>query len=548
MAEEPTQTGQQPDEEPKSWLSARVEPFWVNPATIKGTVAILFGLFVMLAPGATLTIFRVGMGIALIVSGGSDLWFNRRREAGGSRLGEGLLSIGVGIVLVAFPRLSFAALLILFAGYLFVRGLTALSGAWRRRHDGTWVGPTVRGGLYLAAGGAVLLVPEGLLAGIAITTATGAFVLGGIMLAYGLQYRDEGDLIDIDAATVSQIIRDWINSRDVGSAKRARIGDTLFFEEPERVHKLTSWWVMLLLSVAIATFAVLQDSTAVVIGAMLIAPLMTPIMGTAAGIVNGWNARVLHSLGMVAAGVGAGIALAFILAIWVPALVPLDANSQVTSRVSPTLVDMLIALAAGAAGAYATVDDRVSSSITGVAIAVALVPPLAVVGITLEAGRTDDALGAFLLFSTNLVSIILAGVLVLYLTGFAPFQRFMEHRDQILTALATVAAAAIVILIPLVFTAEGILISASRQASAQTVVEEWTSGFEDLRVVRVDVDGERVDVFLSGREEPDQIEMSVGALEDDLSEEFGTPVTVVVEFAPTILVEYSDAEGVERSG
>ncbi len=534
---------QQPGSKAKSWLSARVEPFWVNPATIKGTVALAFGLFVLLAPGATLTVFRYGVGMALVLSGGSDVWFNRRRQAGSGRVTEGLLSMGIGLTLMLFPRLAFNVMALVVAGFLVVRGTIALLSTWRDRSGNTWAASLVRGVLFILLGIIVVFVPESLLGGIMISVATAAFILGGIMLGYGLQYRDEKDLVDIDSATVSQIVRRWADSRDIGEDKRETISTTLFFEPPNRLHKLMSWWVMLLLSVAIATFAVLQDSTAVVIGAMLIAPLMTPIMGAAAGIVYGWRARIVSSLALVAAGVSASIGLAFILAKWVPILVPLTVNSQVTSRVNPTLIDMLIALAAGAAGAYATVDDRVSASITGVAIAVALVPPLAVVGITLEAGLFDLAVGSFLLFATNLVSIILAGGIVLYLTGFAPFSRFVENRQEIRTTLGIVVLIGILILIPLVFTVRGILTTASNQASAQEIVEEWLGESTGLRLVKVNVDASQVKVLLTGAGTiPD-----VPTLENSLTEAFSTPTLLIVEYAPTVIVKYSEELGLVES-
>jgi uncharacterized hydrophobic protein (TIGR00271 family) len=527
------------EQKPKSWLSARVEPFWVNPATIKGTVALVFGLAVLLLPWATLTVFRIGFGVALTVSGVSDLWFNRRGSGGVGRLAEGLLSLGVGLSLILFPKLSFETLVLLASGYVIFRGIAALASAWSHRSTSDWMAPLVRGVLFVFLGALILITPEGFLGGIMVATATASFILGGIMLGFGLQYRDTQDLVDIDRATVSGIIKKWADSRDIGETRRQAISDTLFFEQPDRTNKLVSWWVMLLLSVAIATFAVLQDSTAVVIGAMLIAPLMTPIMGTAAGIVYGWRGRTTSSLVMVAAGVGGAIALAYILANWVPALVPLGVNSQVVSRISPTLVDTLIAIAAGAAGAYATVDDRVSSSITGVAIAVALVPPLAVVGIMLEAGRLPDALGAFLLFSTNLVSIILAGSLVLYLTGFAPFRRFKENRDEVLVNMGVVALAGILILIPLALTARDIVTDSSRRGLAHAILDEWADDSSGLRVVSITIEEDRVDVFLTGHGEiPD-----IMVLEDRLSEKFGNPVLVVVEHAPTAVIRYSDEGG-----
>ena len=293
---------------------------------------------------------------------------------------------------------------------------------------------------------------------------------------------------------------------------------------------------MLLLSVAIASLAVLQDSTAVVIGAMLVAPLMTPIMGCAAGLVAGWRRKMLASFGVVAASVVAAIGLAWVLASWIPAMVPLAVNSQVLSRSSPTLLDMEIALVAGAAGAYATMDDRVSASLTGVAIAVALVPPLSVVGVALEAGQLPQALGAFLLFATNLVSIILASMFVFLLVGFSPVKMVLEARTAIAGPLSMVAMAALLIMVPLGQTGAGVLKSSERRGRAQSHVVSWLGADSTLRLVRVTTMKGQVDVVLTGSGDIP----SVSELENAISRSFGSPVKVIVEHFPSAVITSSD--------
>ena len=139
---------------------------------------------------------------------------------------------------------------------------------------------------------------------------------------------------------------------------------------------------------------------------------------------------------------------------------------------SPNIIDMGIALAAGAAGAFANVNKRVSASIAGVAIAVALVPPLGVVGLTLHAGLFSDALGAFLLFMTNLVSIILAAMVVFALTGFVPIAIMKEIANDIKRVAITVGIAAIVIAIPLAFTGTSCRETSNRLADAHDAVED----------------------------------------------------------------------------
>lgn len=536
---EPTSSG--------SRISSRVEPFWLNPATIKGTLAIVAGLMILVAPQASAFLIRFVIGGALVVSGVSDLWFKARGRDEGKIRGilEAVIGIAAGIVFLVWPGATLEVLALIAAVYFVVRGVSVIGASINQRGRGEpWIIDITRGFFQIALGVIVLIVPEAAIAGVLAAVAVLAIVVGAIMLTYGIRVHTEGELVDIDAATVSQLMVDWLNARDIGDEHRQEVSEALFFEAPDRVAKLTAWWVMLLLSVAIATFGIMQDSTAVVIGAMLIAPLMTPILGTAAGIVNAWQGRVISSMTLVAAGVGAAIGLAFIIGQWIPVIVPLDVNSQVISRTSPNLVDMLIALAAGAAGAYANVDRRVTASIAGVAIAVALVPPLGVVGLTLEAGQYGDALGGFLLFLTNFVSIVLAATVVFFLTGYAPFNELKENRAEVGLILRTVAIAALVIMVPLVFTVEGILSTASRQDSAQTAVADWLGEDSTLTVLRVSVDGADVNVFLTGSGDVPAVEV----LEDSLTEAFGTPAGVRVEYAETQVIEAEDQTGTAMPG
>ena len=527
-------------------LSARVEPFWLNPATIKGTVAIFGGGAILAFPGETTLILRTVLGIALIVAGAADLWFHLRGRIPGKRVrdfGEGLLTIGSGLLFLVFPTQTLKSIMVVLGVYFAVRGVIVVIAAFKDRGSETWGLDMARGAFFLVFAALIAVLPEAVFLGFLAALAAGAVVIGGVMLAYGIQHHTDEALVDVDAGSVSQIIRDWMMLQDVGDDRRDEIDDGLYFEPPDRTNKLVAWWVMLLLSVAIATFGILQDSTAVVIGAMLIAPLMTPIIGTAAGAVNGWPMRITTSLGMIAAGVSASIGLAFVIGAWAPQLIPLASNSQVTSRVSPNIVDMGIALAAGAAGAFANVNKRVSASIAGVAIAVALVPPLGVVGLTLHAGMFGDALGAFTLFLTNLVSIILAAMIVFALTGFAPVSKMKENAVEIKRVAITVSIAAVLIAIPLAFTVTSVLATATRQGNAQKAVEEWLEDALELELGLIEVKGSDVLIVVTG---PQNIPL-IRELEAALTESFGVPVTVEVEHIPAIVVRYSDADGETRT-
>ena len=368
-----------------------------------------------------------------------------------------------------------------------------------------------------------------------VAVAVCGVVVGLVMIAWGLQSGSENAEVANRGMAV-EIFRCWLYDQDLGPDRRAAIADTLYFEGPNRRAKITSYIFMLLLSVAIASLAVLQDSTAVIIGAMLVAPLMTPIMGCAAGIVAGWRVRVLTSFAVVAASVVTAIGLAWILASWIPALVPLGVNSQVLSRSSPTLLDMAIALAAGAAGAYATIDDRVSSSLTGVAVAVALVPPLGVVGVSLQAGHVQAAFGAFLLFATNLVSIILASMAVFVLIGFSPVKKILEDRKSVADLVSMVAVATLLIMVPLGLTGKGVMQNSDRTRRAQRQAVTWLGADSTVNLVRVTTRGEQVKVMLTGSGEVP----SVADLESALARSFGVPVKVTVEHVPSVVITSAD--------
>ncbi|MBI5832785.1 MAG: TIGR00341 family protein [Armatimonadetes bacterium] len=177
-----------------------------------------------------------------------------------------------------------------------------------------------------------------------------------------------------------------------------------------------AYYVLAALSAAIASFGLLANSTAVVIGAMIVAPLMGPILGLALGLAAGDRRLAGRALVTESLGVLLCLLLAYLIG-RVP--LSLGLGSEVMARTQPTLYDILIALAAGCAGAYAMADARVSTSLPGVAIAVALVPPLATCGLCLGAHRPELAKGAMLLFLANLVAIQMAASLLFLVTGIA---------------------------------------------------------------------------------------------------------------------------------
>lgn len=173
-----------------------------------------------------------------------------------------------------------------------------------------------------------------------------------------------------------------------------------------------SYFLMICLSGIIASYGLLANSAAVVIGAMLIAPLMGPIFGIALSLTAG--DKRLFKDSMISEILGAVLVIILAALIGLISLHP-KFGSEIISRTQPNLYDILIALASGLAGAYALIDKRFSPMLAGVAIATALVPPAATCGLCISIGNWPWAFGAFLLFLSNLLSIEFAAAIVFFL-------------------------------------------------------------------------------------------------------------------------------------
>ena len=190
------------------------------------------------------------------------------------------------------------------------------------------------------------------------------------------------------------------------------------------------YFVMVLLSCMIATFGLLIDSAATIIGAMLVAPLMSPILGIGLASIRG-DTTLLRDAGAALLR-GALLAVLFSMLItWTNSLLPFvsmqDLPGEVISRTRPSPIDLGVALAGGLAATFALVQPNLSAALPGVAIATALMPPLCVIGVGLALGRWDVAEGALLLFVTNSVTIAASSTLLFYITGFSLGRRKGER-------------------------------------------------------------------------------------------------------------------------
>ncbi len=306
---------------------------------------------------------------------------------------------------------------------------------------------------------------------------------------------------------------------------------------PERAEKIVAeiydgsepqsrFFILLMTSAMIACFGLVANSTAVIIGAMLVSPLMTPIFGIALGLLRGDNRLFLRGLMAELTGVVLAVLSAFVFGMLDLTVEP---TPEMLARTQPNLLDLFVAIFAGFAGAFAYLNERVSPALPGVAIAVAIVPPLSTVGLCLALGAYAGAAGAMLLFVANLVSILLVASLMFLLGGLA-----IDTKGKSWAWLVTKFLPSIVgfVAIAVVLTNSLLGILQERRLSSQIRQElmQQLAKMDDYQLVKAEhhQGRERLQVLASIRG-PESLEpMFVQRIQNRLTNAVGMPTDLVV--------------------
>ena len=318
----------------------------------------------------------------------------------------------------------------------------------------------------------------------------------------------------------------------LGRNERREVIADLFHEGVRRQPFLHRFMGLMILSSLIAVLGLLADSTAVVIGAMLVAPLMGPVLGVSAALVMDWPQRIWSSACTVALGSGAAIGLAFLVSLLLPGD-PERLSDELLARTSPTIIDLGVALVAGGAGAFAKVRQQAADAIVGVAVAVALVPPLAVTGITLELGRYQMATGAFLLFLANVIGIISSAAIAFVILGLVPTSRMRSTRAHVSHGLQLAALGTVAVVAPLQMV-DHWRPDPTIDSNPEELVAEAVSGWRsDVSVISVVLDRpEDSDIAVIqltvASEQGTDADLGVDELAEDLALVIGEPVEVVL--------------------
>jgi uncharacterized hydrophobic protein (TIGR00271 family) len=250
------------------------------------------------------------------------------------------------------------------------------------------------------------------------------------------------------------------------------------------------YFLLVMLSCSIATFGLITDSAAVIIGAMLVAPLMAPILGISLSSVAGEERMFRKAAVALVEGSLLAVALSALLGL-IARLLPLDVftvlPAEILARTHPTPFDLGIGLAGGAAASYALAQPRLSAALPGVAIATALMPPLCTVGIGIAAGSSNLSLGALLLFVTNLTAISFAGIVVFAALGFRP-----RHRENawhhIPISLVITALLTMLVTVPLIVLTLRVVKQTRLNQEVRQVINAEITGLPDAQLVDINID------------------------------------------------------------
>lgn len=262
------------------------------------------------------------------------------------------------------------------------------------------------------------------------------------------------------------------------------------------------YFVLVVLSCMIATFGLLIDSAATIIGAMLVAPLMSPILGLGLASIRGDTTLLRNA----ASALFRGALLAVFFAIFItwsnshlPFISLQELPTEVLARTRPSPIDLGVALAGGLAATFALVQPNLSAALPGVAIATALMPPLCVIGIGIALGDWDVARGATLLFITNAVTIAASAIALFFALGFSPRRKPGEGllpRSLVISTVLTV-----ILLAPLGYQSYQFVQQAQRTTLINEVVRKEVAKIADVELVSMDsqLSGETLEIDITLR-------------------------------------------------
>lgn len=293
---------------------------------------------------------------------------------------------------------------------------------------------------------------------------------------------------------------------------------------------------MAIISSLIATFALLIDDLAVLIGSMLIAPFLTPALGVGMGIIKGDSDLFKRGLLNLTIGIIVGVIGSIIIA----AVFPIKELSEaITDRSAPTLVQLAIAVLAGGAAAFSYAYRKIRAVLSGAFVALALVPPISIIGIGIAFLNWDLVGGASLLLLANVIGLTLAAVLVFFLFGFRPMSRPDNYRG-VKIGITWLASLFLLIALPLGYIMQTIITDINRENTAQTVIENQFDGAINTSVNELSIkkQSDKIMVGFTIRSEGEVDTNKIRNIRNQLEEKFNSRVEIDAKLIPTFRIDY----------
>jgi uncharacterized hydrophobic protein (TIGR00271 family) len=299
----------------------------------------------------------------------------------------------------------------------------------------------------------------------------------------------------------------------------------------ESSHPGFDYFLFVVLSCTIATMGLLTDSPAIIIGAMLVAPLMSPIIGMGLASITGDSHLLRNAFTALIEGAVLAVCVSFLLT-WVnqqlPFILTQELPEEVIARAHPSPIDLTVALAGGLAAAYALAQPHLSAALPGVAIATALMPPVCTVGIGLAMERWEIASGASLLFITNAITIAFASTLVFFALGFGP--RPLSNANRLPRSLIIAALLTLGLLVPLTYVGINFVREATESRQIETIVREEISKSMQADLVDMNVrrSGESLSMNITLRTSRPLIYQDSVELQEAIAGRLQRPVELII--------------------
>ncbi len=499
-----------------------------DPIVLRSLASIAVALLLLLLPERSNRVFSRLIGSGLLLYSATSIWaLVRIRPRRWLHLAT---AAAVGLFLVLSPDRSETFVGRLVAVLVASQALRDLFSDLRTKSSVGRLWPAARTAALFGSAALLFRFPEEILSAVTTVAAIGWIAVSLVVLVVSLDNQQAGTPNHSESG---RIVLGWLADRPKSVDDREALYAKILFDGRNTRQRIVRFFTLMGFASVIASMGVITDSTAVVIGAMLIAPLMTPLMGMAMSLAMGWPRRLSRSALVAFGGIGFAIGIGVLLGLLTPTVIDPATNAQIISRSSPTVLDLIIAVAAGAAGAYGLSRSDVSDSLPGVAIAISLVPPLTVVGIAYSQGDWGAGNGALLLFSTNMLAILIMGGITFIITGVTPIERMASNQHRVRTSLAAIAAVSALVVGALLLNGSQLTENFLDQATVETAIEEWVEESPDHGIARIVRNGDTVIVTIIG---PSAGAPTAIDLAQRLEERLGRAITADVR----LLVEERD--------